>query len=267
MASPLLRPETVHAALERQAALREQGFVCPYQASFLTVAREPEYIHATLQSFLESDPAAALLLPVTLAVGGTDAAYVAPYEEMGLARVRPMTPSEAEEMNTRPVPEGKRVHTRFNTNYHRALTVDVDPRNGLLVFEDDISYTRDWFRKFLELVARNAALQGDGFLFSFYSPHALGDSPEVGAIPTEMFYGTQGVYFPPAMRYDCALHLLWRGVNEYHNPADLILRNFCWANQKPILLSRNSLVQHEGMRTTGLSPDPESCHRSPTFVP
>lgn len=267
MASPLITPDAAKAALALKADMQANGVSCPYQASFLTVARQPEYIHATLHSFLERDPLAALLLPVTLAVGGSDAAYVAPYAEMGIARVIPLTPEEETLMNTRPVPEGKRVHMRFNTNYHRALTVGVDPRKSLLVFEDDVSYTTDWFKKFLNLFAHYQELQGDGFLFSLYSPIDTPCESDIGDIEPPYFYGTQGIYYPVGMRYSCSMHLLWRGIQQYSNPADLLIRNYCWANKKRIFLSRHSLIQHEGMRTTGLSPDPEKCHRSPTFIP
>ncbi len=168
-------------------------------------------------------------------------------------------------MNAHPVPEGKRTHHRFNTNYHRALTLGLRPRCGRFVFEDDVSFSRGWFRRVLDLTGRYETLRGDNFAFSLYSPLPLPDGPEIGAMPTVNFYGTQAVYYPPRMRYDFAFRLRGVGVDCYTQPCDLLLRDFCLEKGRPILLTRHSLVQHEGMVTTGLTD--HRCHRSPTFVP
>ncbi len=265
MAFPgLLEGEAVRAALERKREMEAAGISCPFQASFLTVQREPQYIHATLRSFLESDPLAALLLPVNLLVGGTDADFVRPYEEMGLARIFPLTRGEETRMNLRPVPCGKRVHMRFNTNYHRAMTVGVQEGKGLFVFEDDLSYARGWFGTFLGLRERFPRLREDHFVFPLYSAIPSQTGPELAEIPTIYFYGTQALYFPPEMPGRFAPFLREHGLSNFKEAADIVLREFCRAEGYPVFIPRHSLVQHEGVQSTGLS---DAAHRSPSFLP
>ncbi len=262
----LLSAETVAAALRRKAAAEAAGVASPLEAVFVTVAREPQYIHATLRSFLQADPAAALLLPVTLMVGGAEAAYLRPYEEQGLARILPMTPPEIERMESFAVPEGKRTHYRYNTNYLRALTVPRDPAQGLLIFEDDIGFAGDWLRK---LATALRWIEGAGrkeFLLTLYSPFPYEAATDFDAIVPEDFYGNQGIYYPPAVVKRMAVFFRHLAVERYGQPGDLAVGAFCRAEAVPLLRTRRSLVQHEGVVTTGLSPLGDRQHRSPTFV-
>jgi len=262
----LLSAETIAAALRRKAEAEAAGVSSPLQAVFVTVAREPQYVHATLRSFLETDPAAALLLPVTLMVGGTDAAYLRPYEEQGLARVVPMTPPEVERMNGFPVPEGKRTHYRYNTNYLRALTAERESGKGLLIFEDDLRFTGDWLRKLTETLQRIDLSTRRDFLLTLYSPFPYESGIDFDAISPDDFYGNQGLYYPPAVVKRMTVFFRLHAVERYGQPGDLAVATFCRLSAIPILRTRHSLVQHEGGVTTGLSPSGPVQHRSPTFV-
>ena len=262
----LLSAETVAAALRRKAEAEAAGISSPLEAVFLTVAREPQYIHVTLRSFLEADPAAALLLPVKLVVGGADAAYLRPYEEQGLARIMPMTPPEVERMEGFPVPEGRRTHYRLNTNYLRALTVPRDPAKGLLLFEDDIRFTGDWLRKLTTVLQWIEAARQKEFLLTLYSAFPYESTTEFDTIRPDDFYGSQGLYYPPTVVKRMAVFLRHLAVERYGPSADVGVGLFCREEAIPLLRTRHSLVQHEGMVTTGLSPAGGSQHRSPTFV-
>ena len=262
----LLSAEVVEAALRRKAEAEAAGISSPLKIAFITVAREPQYIHATLRSFLESDPAAALLLPVTLMVGGAEAAYVRRYEEQGIARIFPMTPPEVARMEGFPVPEGKRTHYRFNTNYLRALMVEREAAKGLVVFEDDLRFTTDWLHKLMAGLQRIEASGQKEFVLTLYSPFPYEGQTDFDALRPEDFYGSQGIYYPSGLVKKMALFLRFFGIDRYAAPVDLAVGAFCRESNTPLLRTRHSLVQHEGVVTTGLSPSGGAQHRSPTFV-
>ena len=244
----------------------DAGVTCPYKASFITVARQPEYIHATLKSFLESDPLAALLLPVNLLVGGLEAGYVRRYEERGMARVFAMTPEEVEAMESfDALPAyATRGNYRFNTNYLRGLRTNVGLREPLFLFEDDIRFTRDWFRKFMTSLAEITAREPESPIITLYS--AIDYPPERGchAILTKFFARTQGIYYPPESRGRLTAYFSKFGIETYVKAGDILVRDYCIGAGKSIFVTPHSLVQHEGAVSTGFS---DGRHRSPTFLP
>ncbi|MDE1170827.1 MAG: hypothetical protein PW734_06430 [Verrucomicrobium sp.] len=264
----LLSQAAVAAALQRKAEWDAQGVKTPLKASFLTIDRQPEYIHATLKSFLEQDPLAALLLPVNLIVGTTHADYVRPYEEMGLARIFAASEQEARIMEIFPVPDDRRVHYKTVFNYWRSLFLGLAAEDKLLLFEDDVSFTSNWLQKFTVLAKGAHGIKPDDFVLSLYSPLQIEPGPP-GFIEMEAvnFYGAQGIYYPPQVRRKIASYVEANGVRLYTKANDLLLRDYCVTRECPLAVLRPSLIQHEGMITTGLSPHPTKGHRAPSFIP
>lgn len=177
----LLSQAAVAAALQRKAEWDAQGVKTPLKASFLTIDRQPEYIHATLKSFLEQDPLAALLLPVNLIVGTTHADYVRPYEEMGLARIFAASEQEARIMEIFPVPDDRRVHYKTVFNYWRSLFLGLAAEDKLLLFEDDVSFTSNWLQKFTVLAKGAHGIKPDDFVLSLYSPCRSSPAPRASS--------------------------------------------------------------------------------------
>jgi hypothetical protein len=254
----------IAGALQRRERMTADGVSCPLEAVFLTVDRQPEYIHTTLKSFLETDPAAALLLPVKILVGGPGIPdSLRRYEEEGLARLIPLTMEEWDRMEAFPAPEGKRVHHRYNTNYHRALATERDPGKSLLVFEDDLSFTLHWLQKLVRELERIDPEGGREFMMTLYSSFPFVGHGGLDRVPHGCFYGTQAMYYPRTLVPKLAFFFHFMGVANFGAPGDLVVRGYCEKEGTVLLRTRHSLVQHEGAVTTGLS---TGTHRSPTFV-
>jgi hypothetical protein len=260
-----LTPETVAEALQRQAAMATAGIAAPLDAVFMTVKREPDYIHATLQSFLESDPAAGLLLPVTVLVGNGQADHLRQYQEWGLARVVPMDAEEVAAMDGYEVEAQWRPHFRCAVNYYRCLTAAGGSERARVVFEDDISFARGWLSQLLPQVEEAHRRHGDHFLLSLYSAIPFEGEAASGAMHLPHFWGAQGIYYPASRIERAAAFIAAHGVRRCRNAYDLLIQEFCREEEIPMVALRHSLVQHEGMVGTGVSA--QSGHRSPTFLP
>ena len=210
----------------------------------ITVPRAESYAEATIKSFREGTDE-----PLWLLIGCSDRDYLKDHRD----RV-PATPKEQDLLNQH--------NLRFKAvwNYIRALNFS---NGNTMVLEDDIVFSKGW-RKHLDLCIKAAEQKTDKYIMTLYVPdtNECGDfqytfaldewkkGNYIGRFPDGCMYGTQAMYFPSSILQEC------RDFFETKldlAPHDWIIRDFCAINNYPIFCTAPTLVQHVGVKTTGLA--------------
>ena len=211
----------------------------------MTVAREAPYLHATLESMSPE-------FPVNLVVGSRESAYVARYEPD--ARFNLELPSREAWQEF----EACHVFQRACWNYWRCLTLGVPDEAGVVIFEDDLRFARNWHRRFLETVEEIRGTHPE-FMLSLYTAYDFTTRPYLEGkhfvpFPEDLrFYGTQGVYFTPLARKRFIQALNDMGVRKFMLAYDMILHLFIHTSGLPMFVTCPSLIEHQGALSTGLA--------------
>lgn len=213
-----------------------------------TVARAGPYIHELFKS-LGRD------LPIRLIVGAPDSSYLQSYRSNRSVEIFEVAREEWGQF------ENRRVRHRATWNYWRTLVLGsrTPTRDGLLVFEDDITLAQGWERRLYDAIEQIDGEQvGRRYVLTLYKPRARLPSPSdkrtcYVPYPVEQFYGTQAVYYPQAIRADFANYLKANGVDAYRIPYDLVLKEFLKEAGIPLFATFPCLAQHIGEISTGLS--------------
>lgn len=224
--------------------------------SILTVPREPEYIHQTLASLFSSGPDIYRVKGIHLMVDTNDRSYLAEYHDCAFLNISYLSDAEFEQQRQRT------PHLRFCTNYLRCLSVPAD--GGLLILEDDV-LLRD---RFLLCLKQAVDEMEDCHGLSSYvlSLHAKANLPQIQdyyrghyyiSYPTGMYYGTQGMYYPAAVRAAVADYIREQAVTPLRCPGDLLIKELVteWQNLYNTVWD---LVEHIGTVSTGLGGAPRS---------
>lgn len=228
---------------------------------FLTCPREPAYFSATLASALAGDPLAARVREIAVAVDAPDLACVGPLLAQN-GRVRWVPRSAAESARI----ADYHLHRRACHNYWRALGLAEGEALAALVCEDDLVFRAGWMGMLLECLDE---MQGAGIGDFLLTAYSAGDH-EAGALRRGRFYssyvaggffGTQAMIFPRS-EVTPVRELVWEhGVVAAEEPYDLLIKRRAVAKQH-LYTTRHSLVQHVGLRSTGLG----GGHTSPSFA-
>jgi hypothetical protein len=221
----------------------------------LTVARPVPYI-GRLLARLHPD------LPVTFLVGSPAGEY------LGEWRSNPsfefLFPEDNEWLSLKE----HSVHHRASWNYWRALTLGRSAlcRKGVVVFEDDILPVINWEAQLYGAMAEIEAFYDGPFLLALYAGQpqleALRLPYRIAPYPSEVFYGTQALYYPEAVREGFSQYLKNNGVDAFRIPYDHLLREYLILTATPAFLMVPCPVQHIGEISTGLG----VYHKSTSFT-
>jgi len=155
----------------------------------------------------------------------------------------------------------------LNRNFYRCFieVQKIDDCDALVICEDDVVFRRGFLGKLL-----NALLEAHdrcpGYILSLYSPYDLDKEPAKWRGPLirtydPLFFGTQGVAFSKGIIPEIADYFHALGVEQYTEPADLLIRRFASARNN-LYATNRALVQHIGLATTGID---SLFHSAPTF--
>ena len=153
-------------------------------------------------------------------------------------------------------------HDGATLNQARAIRYG-DLGRDCLVFEDDVAFCDDWLTQIDRTVAEIRACAPGPFVVSLYLPFArfeAGGGNFFAPYNPTKFYGTQGMYYPAAVRAPLADFMV---ANLGRRPNDLLIGQWIAANAA-LYATRPSLIQHCGRVTVGLS---ARFHQAPSFVP
>jgi hypothetical protein len=200
--------------------------------NIITVNRTGEnYLAKTIDSLCASDWCG---LPINLILGSADERHVAAYQD----RFKVVKWDQ----------ESKRIHVNFCLNYIRALR--HEPRNDVVICEDDIEFSRNWLARLL-LAVREVPLAK--YVLSLYTAHDLSDAlykrgKHYRIYGGRFFWGTQAVFYPACARLEIAKYI---EDNIERKPGDLLIGEWC-TKHNCLFMTEGSLVQHIGIGTTGL---------------
>ncbi|MCW3053740.1 MAG: hypothetical protein JWN14_2910, partial [Chthonomonadales bacterium] len=222
--------------------------------AMVTIQREDDYFHATLKSMQTNEH-------LDVFTGSPEAEYLGRYESDERLCIHKVDPQEWESL------QELDIHRRAGWNYWRCLTTSSNRDRGIAIFEDDVLFGKGWRHRMEQVVHAAEKAHGDNFVLSLYCPYGLvAEEADRGKLiceyTTEIFAGTQAMYYPAKLRCRFAAHLKAYGVDSYRVPHDLLLKDFLAAEGIPLLTTSPSLVQHVGYKTTGLG----FCHQSPFFL-
>jgi hypothetical protein len=198
---------------------------------FLTCDRSPNYFAETVASFHKHVGA-----PFTVSQGSPTDGNLDGLDLQAV--VRPQIPHDAD------------VRVKSTLNYINCLAGSGDA----MIFEDDVKFSS---------LSRDTidALAGCKQIVALYHcyPLTTGNSLTV-PYAISGFYGTQGMYYPEAVREPLADYLM---ANLGRDPYDLLIKAWCMENSHDMLALRHCIVQHIGVVTTGLGHH----HTTGNFVP
>lgn len=226
---------------------------------FVTCPREPAYFHTTLTSALLGDPLTARLREIAVAVDAPDLACIHPLA--GHRRVRWV--ARTPEQNARVAKY--RLCRRACHSYWRALTLAQPGCRAVLLCEDDVIFRDGWLGMLLECLNEMRRKGLREFLLTAYSTrnhdrHGWRRGAFYSSYVANGFYGTQAMLYP-AGQMEAVSTLIWeQGVLVHQKPYDLLINRLADKRQH-LYTTRYSLVQHTGMKSTGLG----NGHMSPTF--
>ncbi len=213
--------------------------------AIVTVARPQDYIH-DLISRLRPD------IALRLVVGSPDCEYLRRYRENPFIEIiQPPSSEWAHFQNCV-------VHQRAAWNYWRTLNLDTRNlyRQGMIVFEDDIIPARKWEGRLFEIIDQIESHHITKYILALYDslvglPKPL-NNVYYTQYPVQLFYGTQAIYYPEAIRIDFLNYLKVNGVDNFRIPYDHLLKEFAEEIKVPIFAASPCLVQHIGEISTGL---------------
>lgn len=210
-----------------------------YDITMSTIHRDKnQYLFDTLKSLSLSTQKE--LYPLYLVVGNPDINYLKDYT----GNIIPITNEEWD------LVKDKGKCDKFNLNFYRCLTSQRNPNTlGRLYLEDDLLFKNNWIDTLDKLIISTKEHIPE-FALSIYSPYDLSASPTDLVEFDRGFYGTQGVFFTSGIIEKFADKIMQEGILNYRHMADILLQEFCIENNIPLLVVKNSLVQHIGVESS-----------------
>lgn len=238
--------------------------------SMITVKREGDYIHGTLESLSRSgffDTHVAL--PLTLFVSAQDSDYLSQYRmQPDRYRIEPLTTAEAEEAALSTLTPQK----KHGLNYLRALRNGLtdDHSQGVLILEDDLAFAQGWYAWLQRAVAGIRAQFGTRWVLTLcdFTNNALhnfrsGKTWSLASFREYCGAGSLAVLFTKEAASEFRGYLAERSLDRYELPTDLLLDKWTLERGVPYCATAPSLVQHMGMVSTGCGGDGR---KSPSFI-
>ena len=160
----------------------------------------------------------------------------------------------------------KSVWHKASWNYWRCLSCNIIHNSGVAIFEDDIRVSRGWRQRLEETIKAIESRFEQNYVLALYSPSRREGYKE-GLLfenyEIQYFFGTQGMYFPEKTRVEYANYIHKFGVKSYRIPYDCLLKEYLASKDIRLVSTTPSLVQHIGVKTTGLG---GNFHQAPSFL-
>lgn len=234
-----------------------------FSFAMTTIVREPEYFFRTMTSFLAADRKVIDHLPLHIYLGNPLTVHTNYIVHHSLFKIYDITWDEWQI-----VYDGSTIQ-RFNFNMSRLLKLEsMQNTCGLILFEDDIKFVDNWFTIFKDLLVAYPML-AQSFV-QLYHMHD-GEEPFL-KIPYDKAIGSQCIFIPHKLLAPVSEIVYKEGVltpTKERCVADIILIDYCEQQNIPIYGINPTLVQHEGLHSTGLGGgycgDYKQFSSSPTF--
>ena len=213
----------------------------------MTVSRPENYLMHTLNSLNPDWDPNHIFHKANLVYGSPERSYLDRYE--GTYEIIGFPQEEWDFI------QDKDLRQRASWNYWRCLTQGIKHNNGVIVFEDDVKFAKGWRKRLEKTIDQIERLYAQDYVLSMYacypfSGYRHGLLYENYSIPG--FYGTQGMYFTEKTRLGYGEYIKQYGVDSYHTPYDLLLKEYLNKNHIKLFATTPSIVQHMGANTTGL---------------
>jgi len=147
--------------------------------------------------------------------------------------------------------EDRTVNVRFNMNFMRCMSA-AEFTEDILYFEDDILFAKNWYTKLMEYIEILDRQYNKRYILSLYAPFQFSHKRLVDEIPFGHYYGTQSVYIKKEFQKGLYDKIFKDGIVNFKHQADLLLGEYAYENNIPVLCLTTSLVQHLGKESTGL---------------
>jgi hypothetical protein len=214
-----------------------------------TIKREPEYCFKTLVSFLAADSKVLDYLPLHIYLGSPITDHTDYIKHHNLFDIHNVTWEE-----WRVVYDASTIQ-RFCFNLSRCFrTESMRDTTGLILFEDDVKFVDNWFGIFHQILKDYPMLTES--IVQLYHCHKFDNTNVFHKIPYEKAFGTQCVFIPRKVLLPVSKLIYQEGV-LHPKPGknccgDVILAEYCEAQNIAIYGINPPLVQHEGFYSTGL---------------
>ena len=230
-----------------------------------TVDRPEGYVHSTLASMLLGGMPNNYL--INLIVSSDQSGYLEKYKHHKNLRIICWDRENWSNLKLFP--------RKFMASYNYIKCLSVSDYENSLVFEDDVVFQNDWFRKMM--VCLNE-IENDGYekyIFSLLSHNKCRSSKNYFQVPKMTWAGTQAVFYPKSGLGDIRnfMEEVTNSVSstqvepscpDFLNAYDMIVKEWSMMNDCMIFSPVESLVQHIGYKTSGGTG--ENIIRSPVFL-
>ena len=232
--------------------------------AMLSIPRPDEqYVHRTLESFKNESRHANL--DVSIFLGSEEAEYLSAYRYDPKIKIVPLQAIDIDRMQAQELTGFDRKNYNLIVNYYRALS-SSHSKADLLVMEDDIVFTFDFWNKTIAAIDEMRSMFGNRWILTLYSTHSVQPHQKeslVAPYPDRAgFYGNQCVILSSVCRTELSSYVFRNGIEKYKEPSDRLLRSYAEENDIPLWQTTPSLVQHIGRTSTGVF---THWHTSPTF--
>lgn len=231
--------------------------------SILTSPRKEPYLEQTIKSlehtgFFEQTEN----LPLRLVTTIPNSDYVGEYKKDARFCVEDISRRELTERSWLAAGDA----LRETWGHYRCLHPDranLDA-GGLVVFEDDLQFAKNWTKRLEELVDELGTLYGRRWLLTLYSPNTKEplEAYQAGrkwvSRPYNGFFGPQAIYYPLGVRDEYMAYLTGHPIDKPH---DLALAEVMKALRIPMFTSAPCLVQHVEVPSGSVTD-----HKSESFI-
>jgi hypothetical protein len=230
----------------------------------LSVGRKVNYIQRVIQSLKDTGYMDQhVMSPPRIVVGNSDSSHLDELIRSGMdIIVDSMGEEEAADLHLTKLSNQQKCglgHYRWM----KVIATLVEKPEFILACEDDVVFARGWQRYISSVLEDVWATLGRNAIVSLYRLHQEGITHDRAKerfmegrkwYPIqEHFWGTQAIVYPVCILNDLAEFVLENNVHIFRNPIDMLIGEYAWGRNIPLVATTPSLVQHIGEATTGQS--------------
>lgn len=216
-----------------------------------TCDRKNSYVNPMLATMMSD--ALPRRMKVNLVVSGTCGKYLEAYKHLRRFSVNVWDSESWLKMRELP--------NKFKASFNYIKCLSILEKPNCLVFEDDLVFQNDWWRKFVRCISDIESDGHERYIFSLFTPWRINSSKNYAKVARSMWGGTQAMYYPMSILKQMKEYLnsLTNEVCMQKEPSDppylhaydMIIKEWCILENIPIFTCVESLVQHVGKVTAG----------------
>lgn len=205
--------------------------------SVISVKRKIDFIHKFIESFSSTT------FPqkkINIFVGSNDDSYLEKYKNNQLINVKKFDDKKQELIKKYSISE------KMRENYIQCLNFE----NDVLVFEDDIIFSKGWENIFNKSIQQLNILYGENYILNFFTSKHLDVNKNLpySFIAANLFIGGLGIYYPKKIK-----ELFYNYIKNYNGEKahDVLLQQFLIENKYiNTFVTVPCFVQHIGVFST-----------------